>query len=700
MPRWIIWLTGILCCAAIVLAPPCTPAMGQTQSEEESESPEPGSAGADDDLPSTGEDVVTGDEPPATDDSNTTGGDSSFDADESAQTSDTAPTISSATRTQEPASHIGSSVSVITAEQIARSGRTTVAELLRGIPGVDVVNQGGPGRVSSIFLRGANSEQTKVLLDGIPLNDPISPGRAFDFSTLTLDNIDRIEILRGPQSTLYGSDAIGGVILIFTKKGARPFAASVGVSGGAFNTSREFAHVAAASDQTYFSLGGSYFDTNGFSAADRRLPGNSEPDGFFLGTLAGRAGWTPFENFDFDFVFRYNRATSEIDDGGGPFMDDPNQVNFTEQAFFRAQIRYENLPGWWEQILAFNFADHHRENRDDLDLLHPFDSFFSHFNGQLRMVDWQNNFLLTDANTLTVGTMYSDENGDSAFFGDSFFGPFSGDSAEQSLRDAAVYAQDQIRVADSWFTTLGVRQDHYSQAGTANTYRATSLYRFPELQTAFRGSLGTAFKAPTIFQLFDGFSGNPLLMPEESKGWDCGVDQPLFDGQLVLSGTYFRNDFSNLIDFDPQTFRFFNVGSALASGVEGECQALLTERTTATLSYTHLQTRDRATDLPLLRRPRDKAAMRLSRTIFDGRGSTGLTLLYVGNRDDRDFSVFPDRRVELPHYIVLNGSMQWQVTDHLEFHGNVDNLFNEKYQEIFGFGTAGISAYAGVTLRR
>ncbi|MEX2561076.1 MAG: TonB-dependent receptor [Pirellulales bacterium] len=543
---------------AVVLSGPARPAAAQppAPSEPESAPAEPDAAPAivsDEDLPVLPETTVIGRPQP--------GGspDTGYPS---------ASPVVSATRTPIRSGDVGSSISVITEEQIRAKGQTSVAEVLRGLPGVDVVQQGGPGRVTSLFLRGGSSEHTKVLLDGLPLNDPITPGRSFDFSTLSVDNIERIEILRGPQSTLYGSDAIGGVVNIITRRGRGPPSGRLGVMGGSFGTSHESASVSGSTCDWHYALSGSYFDTDGFSAADERLPGNTENDAFRLGTLGGRTGWTPYENFDVDFVFRYHRGTAEIDDGGGPFMDDPNERNFAEQAFARTQLRYATVDDLWEQTLAFNFADHNRRTIDPADILHPSDAFFSRFNSQLHMLDWQHNLLLLEGNTLTVGAVYADETGASSFTGESAFGPFEGDMPEQSLRNTGVYLQDQLSLGDRWFTTLGARQDHYSQAGTADTYRATSLYRLLGTETALRGSIGTGFKAPTLFQLFDAFSGNLDLLPEESKGWDVGLEQPLGRGRLVIGATYFRNDFENLIDFDPSTFRFFNVGRALATGVE------------------------------------------------------------------------------------------------------------------------------------
>lgn len=603
--------------------------------------------------------------------------------------------VETPTRTGTPLSQVGSSVSVVTAADIEQRKQYSVLEVLRGLPGVDVVQSGGPGRVATVFIRGANSDQTKVLLDGIWMNDPITTGRLFDFSNLSVDNIERIEVIRGPQSVLYGSDAIGGVINIITKKGQGPRQTRAGAYGGAFQTSRESGNLSGGNERVYYSWGASYLDTKSFSAADRRLPGNTERDAYQLGTLAGRMGWTPFENFDVDYVMRYVDAGTNIDVGGGPNQDDPNRKNYTNQYFTRAQIRYATPGGFWEQKLAYNLTNQTRRQVDDVDPMHPFDSSLGRFHSQMQLVDWQHNFQLHETNTLTVGMQYLQEDGQSFFNSNSIFGPFNIVSPNVALRDPAIYAQEQIRIADRWFTTFGARQDHYSQAGTADTYRVTSLYRVPLTNTGFRGSIGTGFKAPTIFQLFDAFSGNPNLRPEESKGWDYGLEQPLLDGRVVLAATYFRNDFANLIDFNPATFAYFNIGAAVATGAELSGTFHMRPDTTLTLTYTRLDARDRGTDLALLRRPRDKIGVIFNRQLLGGRANFNYTMFYVGNRVDQDFTQFPSPRVTVPNYIVANVAASYDVTRRLQVFGRVDNFFNARYQEVFGFGTAPISAYGG-----
>jgi len=605
----------------------------------------------------------------------------------------------------------GSSVTVITAEQIQQKGQVNVAEVLRGVPGLDVVRGSTPGSATSVFIRGAASEQTKVLIDGVPANDPISPGRAFDFGNLSVDNIERIEILRGPQSVLYGSDALGGVISIITRKGQGAANGQVSIFGGSFSTMNSAARVGGSNGAIYYSVAGSYFDTNGFSSASSRLPGNVEKDGFQLGTLSTRTGWQPSENVNVDFTFRYNQGNVDIDKGGGANRDDVNDTNTLQQTVAGVRIATTSESGWYEQQLSFYVSDVKRatNSRTDPPIPPNTDFFTGYFRGNTQQVNWRNTLHLLDTETIgssvTAGASYQTETGTSKS-DSSFFGFVSQDSfAKTSLDDGAVYGETQLRVYENWFTTVGVRSDHYNEYGANDTYRLTSLYRVPGSNTGFHGTLGTGFRAPTIYQRFDPFSGNANLDPERSKGWDVGVEQPLFDGLLVPNVTYFRNDFTSFIDFDQNTFQFFNIPRVRTSGVEFSTLFVLTEQSTLTTAYTYTDTDGPSTAVPpplgenalLLRRPRNKLGMTYNRRSQNGRVNWNVNGIYVGARDDA--IGFPSTRVVLADYVIVNTALTYDVSRSLQVLGRIDNLFNEKYEEISGFGVARISAYAGATLR-
>lgn len=593
----------------------------------------------------------------------------------------------------------GSSVTVITAEQIAqRGGQTNVAEILRGVAGVDVIRQSSPGSVTSVFIRGAGNQHTKVLIDGIPANDPISPNRAYDFSNLSVDNIERIEIIRGPQSVLYGSDAIGGVILIVTKKGQGPLNGRIANMGGAFETYNGAANVNGSRGGFYYSAGGSYFDTAGFSSADGRLPGNHEKDGFTLGTVSVRTGWQLDDLFNVDLVTRYNQGNNDIDNGGGPNNDDPNNSTTYQQAVAGIRISGQNLAGWYRHQTAYYVSDIHRGFR----VPDPVNPFFAIYHGNTQQIDSRHTFTTLDGewfgHNITAGGLYQTESGS---VNDSF-----AVFPSTSIDDGAVYGESQFRIGESWFTTAGVRSDHYNLYGAQDTYRLTSLYRYPQTNTGIRASLGTGFRAPTLAEKLDVNQGaNPALLPENSKGWDVGIEQPMFNGAVVPSVTYFRNDFRNFIDFNQLFFQTVNLQWARTSGVEFNTLYQLGPDTTVTTAYTYTDTDapSNATPPPfgqpaqLIRRPRNKFGIVINRQFMNDRLNWNVNMVYVGERDD--VTGFPNTRVVLPSYFLMNTGMTYDLTRNLQLFGRIDNLLNERYQEVFGYGTACFSGYGGAALK-
>ena len=278
------------------------------------------------------------------------------------------------TRTESPFREFGGSVTVIDAPQIVNSQQTYFRNLLQTTPGLDLAQNGGPGTVTSVFMRGQSSRATKVLVDGIPINDPSSPTRAFDFGSLNTMEIERVEVLRGPQSTLYGADAVGGVINIITKRGEGPMQGWISTMGGSYGTYEDIVHISGGTSQGYYSFGASCFGTTGFSQADRRYGRyfDTENDPSRQTTLSTRFGWTPAENFDVDVVLRYlksqvalgsfNRPTPPFDP---PLVTyDPLTSSQNEQFYGRVAARYALLDGDLEQRIAYNRFQVNRDFSD------------------------------------------------------------------------------------------------------------------------------------------------------------------------------------------------------------------------------------------------------------------------------------------------------------------------------------------------
>ena len=588
-------------------------------------------------------------------------------------------------RTAQELRDIGSAMTVITAQDIAHRQLFTVAELLRTVPGVDVVQNGGIGRTTSVFIRGATSGQTLVLLNGIEMNDPSSPSSGFDFADLTVDDIERIEILRGPQSTLYGSDAIGGVINIITKKGQGKPRFSLLAEGGSYDSYKVGGRVSGAGELLNYDLSVNHLRTRGFSAADEELAGNTEKDGYRNTTVNTSLGVTPLENFKVQWNLRYTDADKQLDNCGGPFCDNTFRDNNTRQLYTGLNGALSLFEGLWEQQLSVAYTSSNRQDHDQSpSAFIP----FSEFDGNKIKVNWQHDLHLLDFHTLTLGFADEEE-------------WMSTDSiSRKSQNTAGYYLQDQLNLWDRSYTTAGVRYDDNNRFGGKTTWRVTQLFAIDEIGTRIKGSYGTGFKTPSLFQLFApadpffGPIGNPDLKPETSRGWDVGFTQTLWDDQVLFGASYFNNHFDDLIGFSTG---FNNIDSASSKGVESYIEINPLPGLTLRGNYTFSKSRDDTTGLLRLRLPRNKGSVNINYNFLE-HANINLNVLVVGDRADLDFSSFPFNRVTLPGYTVVNLAGSYEVNRYLKTYLRIDNLFNKQYQEVFGFGTSGIAAFGGIRL--
>ncbi len=603
--------------------------------------------------------------------------------------------VVTATKVETPTKEIGSSITVITSQEIAEKQQSSVLDVLRSVPSLDVARSGGMGQTTSVFMRGADSEHTLVLIDGVEMNDPISAGRSFDFANLTTDNIERIEILRGPQSTLYGSDAIGGVINIITKTGEGKPNGFFSVEGGSFKSFREAGGLNGGNQRIKYSVGFSRQDTDGISAAGEKY-GNSEKDGYGNTSVSAKLGITPVHNLNVDIIFRRIDAKADIDSIGGPGGDDPNDTTSSTEHYVRAQTRLSLFHNIWDQKIGFSLTNNSRTYKNETDAAHPYDSDHSSYDGNIYKFDWQNNFNIHRTNVLTAGLETEQEKGKSDYYSTSAYGPYSSIFPEKTARTNGYYLQDQVKLWGSWFTTLGVRLDDHSRFGTKSTYHFASAYVFEKTGTKIKGSYGTGFKAPSLYQLYSTY-GDENLKPEESTGWDLGLEQSLVGQRVTIDATYFHNDFENLVDFNSATYRYTNIAKAKTQGVELSASIHASESLVLRGSYTYTDTEDKDTGLALLRRARNKAGLDANYRLST-KANLNLGVHYVGKRSDVDYSAYPYPRVEMPGYVLANIAASYNLTRNFQVFCRIDNLLNRDYEEVKGYGTPGISAFGGIRI--
>jgi vitamin B12 transporter len=290
-------------------------------------------------------------------------------------------------------------------------------------------------------------------------------------------------------------------------------------------------------------------------------------------------------------------------------------------------------------------------------------------------------------NTVTLGAETEEETGDSTY--DSSMG--SERFPEKTARTRSLYGQELFSLDQALSAALGIRLDDHDEFGSETTYRAAPSYRFKETGTRIKGTYGTGFKAPSLFQLYSSY-GSPDLQPEESTGWDAGIEQEIGGDRCLVDVTWFENDIKHMIDFDFTTWKYSNVAKAETRGLEVSSTLKITDELSVKPGYVYTHTEDKTTGDELLRRPADRASLdvfyRWRKLSLDG------TILYVGESEDMDFATMS--RVELDSYTLLNLSATYALTDRIQVHGRIENLLDEDYEEVYGYGTAGQSVYGGV----
>ncbi|MBM3486953.1 MAG: TonB-dependent receptor [Alphaproteobacteria bacterium] len=609
-------------------------------------------------------------------------------------------TVVTATRIATPPNRIASTIAVITADDIARKQYRTIDEALRSEPSLAVARSGGPGKLTSIFSRGANSNHTLVLLDGIELNDPSTANGAADLGGIALDDVERIEVLYGSQGTLYGSDAIGAVINIITKEGKGKPVAALTLEGGSFGTFNQAASVRGSAERLSYAFNVQHLRTTGLSATTPEFapPGRSNDDDAFDNiTLGTKLGYRASDDLSFNLVARHSRTRNDLDLNVFPVQSDDDSRSRSDQTAVRAEARLAAFDKRTEHRLGVSYTRTDRRDRDDRDPVNAFDFLRDRNLGTRTKIDLQNDLRVVPGHVFTLGLETESETIDSNLVSDSLFGPFSS-SADASNRTNAIFLQDQFTIGGGLFGTVGVRVDDHERFGTEPTWRVAVGYRVDDWGTTLRGSYSTGFKAPSLFQLFGAsisgfgtFLGNPNLEPERSAGYEIGVTQRLLDGRLRFGLTWFDQEVENLIVAEATTNR--NVGRADLDGIEASVAASLTDRIDARLGYSFVRARDRDSGNDLLRRPRHRGSADLA-----WRASDTLTisseLIYVGNRRDIDAATFAT--IRLPSYALLGVTGAWRVHEQVTLFGRVANLLDVQYEDPDGFAQPGIGAFVGV----
>lgn len=619
--------------------------------------------------------------------------------------------VVTATRLATPRGEIASSVTIITAADIQRKQYRSVTQALRSVPGLHVVQSGGPGQQTSVFMRGSNSNHTLVLIDGIEASDPSSPNGAVDFSNLWLDNIERIEVVRGAQSTLYGSDAIGGVIQITTRRGAGKLHGAAKAEGGSDNTFNQQASAAGASDAMNYSFGVTHIDTDADSVTPSRLRNgvSAEDDDYENWTTSARLGIDVSDTLEMNFFGRYIDSKTKLDPelesfGFGTTEDRDAKLDQTEY-LLRGEAKAQLLDGLWDLTFATSYTDFDRKNRNNRQS--PNETLTrTRFEGDKLKFELKNDLYLTDEHTFTLGLETEKENMDSGGFSD-FGGFVIGEESDADTRNNAVYAQDQFSYNGRFFGTIGARYDKPDDFGSEVTYRFAPLYVHRKTGTRIKGSVATGFKAPTLFQT-DGFTpnnfgsfyrGNPNLDPEESFGWEAGFEQPLWDERINLGITYFKSKIDDLMQvvFDPSfNSTYENIDKADIKGIESFIHTQPLKSLAVRVNYTYTDAEDDDTGEQLLRRPKHKADLDIEYQPIP-KASINLTVNYIS--DSKDISRETGGTINGDDYTVLDIAAGYTINKRWRVFGRVENVTDEHYEPADGFQAADRGMIAGAEFK-
>jgi len=615
------------------------------------------------------------------------------------------PVVVSATKTPVPVSHLTSAVEVITAETIKKRKIKSVTEALQLSPGLVILQSGGPGTRATARIRGGSASQTLVLIDGAIMNS--GTDGAYNFANLMVNDIEKIEILRGAQGMLWGADAIGGVINITTKKGKGVPQAGAFFEYGSFASIREGGNVSGKYGPVDLSGSLWRWDMAKFSAVNYRR-GALERDSYRNWQANLHLGANLPLDGRFDFTYRWSNGDTLLDNGTtippGPF--DVFASKSTNNQYIYTGTYYQPLTSWWTQKLTLSRAQESNvflAGTDQRSVVTeettPVPSFAtdSEIDTLNNRIEWQHNFQVTKPLLVTAGYQFREQQGENIS---------STGFPTKIISSNAGFAQAQLSLLDYFFATAGFRHDSFNTFGDPTTWRITGGYLLKETGTKLRSSYGTGFRAPTINQLFFPNFGNPGLQPEESKSFDIALEQNLFRQQLFLSAGYFLNDFNNLIlaVFDPgacselSEFAFCaqNVGSARARGVEANFKLTLPSthpflkllELQGQYTYTLTEDLDTGTDLP--RWPEHMASALLSYQPINAVVTT-VSFRYMGER----FNTTGDRQ-PMPQFTVWDFSLNWQVNKNFLAYTRVDNLFDRKYEEVLNFGVPVRSIYFGL----
>ncbi|KTT73868.1 TonB-dependent receptor plug domain-containing protein [Sphingomonas endophytica] len=618
---------------------------------------------------------------------------------DAATPSDRPDIVVAANRAPTDADRVITSVTVLDKAAIDRAQDLSIADLLLRTPGVTLSRNGGYGTQTSLRIRGAESDQTVVVIDGVKMNDPSTPGGGYNFANLLTGDAARVEVLRGPQSILWGSQAIGGVVNIVTPLPTQALEGSFDVEGGSRDTVSARAALGGNTGPLAWRLGAQTFTTRGVSA----LSAGTERDGYTNQNVQGRAVLTLAPGISADLRGYYANGRNDFDGFGG----DTPEYGLTREFVGYAGLNIDLFDARLRNRIGYGYTDTDRDNEDPSRPSQPrtFDA-----QGRTYRLEYQGSLAVTRG----VDAVFGVENEVSRFASASsdFSPPYAlGTPARGRAELTSVYGQLNLSPLDGLTVTGGVRHDEHSRFGGQTLFAGGASYALPT-GTVLRASYSEGFKAPSLYQLFSEY-GNRGLAPERAKGWEAGAEQRFLDGRVALGGTYFERRTRDQIVYngcsfgstDPlcfvpgstteQRFGYYrNVARAFARGVEAVARAQVGAHLSLDGNYSWVLSEDRSPGRTLgnwlPRRPRDTANVAATYS-FAEQGSVGIAARWAGHSFDDAAN-----RTRLNGYTLVDLRGELPLSPQVRLFARVENLFDETYQTVARYNTLGRSVYAGL----
>lgn len=598
----------------------------------------------------------------------------------------------SANRTATEVARSGSSVTVITAEELEKQQSVTALDAIKAVPGVVVTSYGGIGKGTMISIRGIREKGILILIDGIPTADTSSIERSYDLTNLLSEDIARIEVLRGNQSTLYGSAAVGGVISITTKTGqgtGKAMTGSGGVEWGSYGTGKTDVNLRGESGGVYYGGSVAGLTTQGF---DISRAGPDEDDGYKNLSANLKVGADLVKNvgvidrLNVEGVGRYLKAHNSIDtyDFTTKLITDAELETRTIEQSGRLAVNLDLFDGVLANTLSAAQTKTRRDYYDggqrDMDVYGTYD-------GEITKYEYQGTLKPIEDHTFVFGLDHQREHATL----DNTYGPLTA-----SATNDGAYGNYILDLTDDLTLTAGIRHDDHETFGGKTTWRTTASYRIPETGTRFHGGYGTAFRAPSLYQLYapsDSFgnsNGNPNLKPEESRGYDIGFEQSVLNDRITFGSTFFNSRTQDAIDY--KNGGYVNIASARSFGFENSLAAEITDEIKLSVNYTYLQSRDNSTGQTLVMSPHHTGNARLtySPSEVEGLDTWVATRAATGSYDPQGSKSY------VGGYMLWDLGAAYAVTDWASVYGRVENIADKTYQLRNGYEQSGRAAYVGL----